>query len=241
MWSRVFAEWRIELITFIISPIVLYAIYRIGRTAKSVFQFAFDWALWQFTRHTIKSLASRFGMRHYCRNQLASDNARFLQVPGRRGVPLDVDQVFVPLTIEYGNHTPESYKNLELLEEGNRLVVVGDPGSGKSSLVKYLFRESCRRAELAPTKSYGCRFRSSCGRSRLSPNATDKRRLSGCWASYADKLLPLRDTIWASSSTHVLRVQACCSFWTVLMRFQGMIPHSLGSTSWVTRISCDQV
>ena len=153
MWSHVFAEWRVELITFIVSPVVLYAIYKLGRTVKTVFRFAFDWLLWQFTRYTIKSLASRFSMRHYCRNQLASNNTRFLQVPGSRDLPLDVDDVFVPLTIEYGNHPAESYKNLELLDESNRLVVVGDPGSGKSSLVKYLFRESCRRAEQVPAKS----------------------------------------------------------------------------------------
>ena len=151
--NRIFAEWRIELITFIISPIILYALYKTGAAVKRVFRFAFDWLLWQFTRHTIKSLSSRFSMRHYCRNQLASDNTKFLQVPGSRGLPLDVDQVFVPLTIEYGNHPPESYKNLELLDESNRLIVVGDPGSGKSSLVKYLFRESCRTAEQVPAKS----------------------------------------------------------------------------------------
>ena len=151
--NRIFAEWRIELVTFIISPIILYAIYKTGAAAKRVFRFAFDWLLWQFTRHTIKSLAARFSMRHYCRNQLASDNTKFLQVPGSRGLPLDVDQVFVPLTIEYGNHPPESYKNLELLDESNRLIVVGDPGSGKSSLLKYLFRESCRVAEQVPAKS----------------------------------------------------------------------------------------
>lgn len=151
--KHIFAEWRVELVTFIVSPIVFYVIYRSGRAAKNVFRFAFDWLLWQLTRRAIKSLASRFSLRHYCRNQLASDNTKFLQVPGGRGLPLDVDQVFVPLTIEYGNHPPESYKNLELLDESNRLVVVGDPGSGKSSLVKYLFRESCRKAEQAPAKS----------------------------------------------------------------------------------------
>lgn len=151
--NRLATAWETELITFIVSPVLIYAFYKTGRTIKQVFRFAFDWLLWQFTRRTIKSLASRLSMRHYCRNQLAADSTKFLQVPGSRGIPLDVDQVFVPLTIEYGNHPPESYKNLELLNETNRLIVVGDPGSGKSSLIKYLFRESCRAARDTPAKS----------------------------------------------------------------------------------------
>jgi NACHT domain-containing protein len=151
--NRIVAEWRFELVAFLISPIIFYAIHKAGRAAKEVFRFAYDWLLWQFSRHTIKSLATRFSMRHYCRNQLSSDSTKFLQVPGSRGLPLNVDQVFVPLTIEYGSHPPESYKNLELLNESNRLAVVGDPGSGKSSLIKYLYRESCRKAEQAPAKS----------------------------------------------------------------------------------------
>ena len=151
--TRILAEWRVELVTFIISPIILYLIYRTGRFLKSIVQFAFEWLLWLLARHTLKSLSSRLSMRFYCRNQLSAENTRILRVPGHRTLTLPVDKVFVPLTIEYSEQPSDSANNLELLEGSNRLLVVGDPGSGKSSLVKYLFRQSCRTAERLPTKS----------------------------------------------------------------------------------------
>ena len=93
-------------------------------------------------------------MRFYCRNQLNSESTKTLKVPGNRSLSLSVDKVFVPLTIEYGQaQSSESTQNLDLLQGSNRLLVVGDPGSGKSSLIKYLFRENCRAAERMPTKS----------------------------------------------------------------------------------------
>lgn len=102
----------------------------------------------------MKSLSSRMSMRFYCRNQLNSENTKTLKVPGNRSLSLSVDKVFVPLTIEYGEaQSPESSQNLDLLQGSNRLLVVGDPGSGKSSLIKYLFRENCRTAERIPAKS----------------------------------------------------------------------------------------
>jgi hypothetical protein len=148
-----FHEWRTELVTFIVSPIIFYIIYKTGRTLKKIVKFAFDWLLWAFAKRTMKVLAARLSMRHYCKSQLNSDANKFLAVPGHRNVPLSVDEMFVPLTIEYGDRKQTQYASLELLEKGNRIIVVGDPGSGKSSLAKYLLREGCRTAQKAPTRS----------------------------------------------------------------------------------------
>lgn len=152
--AHALAQWRIELVTFILSPIILYLIYRTGRFAKKLVQFVFEWLLWLLGRHIIKSLASRMSMRFYCRNQIKSNRFKSLNVPGHRALSLSVDRVFVPLTIEYTDkEQSELTGNLDLLQGNRRMLVVGDPGSGKSSLVKHLFRESCRAGERNPTKS----------------------------------------------------------------------------------------
>jgi hypothetical protein len=151
--KNVLAEWRLEAVTFIISPIIFLIIYRVGRTLKEVVKFAFDWLLWIFAKHAMKALAARLSMRRYCRIQLKSDSNKFLSVPGHRNVPLSIDEVFVPLTAEYGDQIAVAYNSLDILDKGNRIIVVGDPGSGKSSLVKYLFREGCRAAEETPANS----------------------------------------------------------------------------------------
>jgi hypothetical protein len=130
--KNVLAEWRLEAVTFIISPIIFLIIYRVGRTLKEVVKFAFDWLLWIFAKHAMKALAARLSMRRYCRIQLKSDSNKFLSVPGHRNVPLSIDEVFVPLTAEYGDQIAVAYNSLDILDKGNRIIVVGDPGSGKS-------------------------------------------------------------------------------------------------------------
>jgi hypothetical protein len=65
-------------------------------------------------------------------------------------VALDVDEVFVPLTLELGGRN-KTFTNSNLLEAGSRLVVVGDPGCGKSTLIKRLFRDTCQDTLNSPS------------------------------------------------------------------------------------------
>src|ERR1039457_2571132 len=51
---------------------------------------------WISTRVATRSISAQLSMRRYCRNQLATESGRFLQVPGVKGIALDVDEVFVP-------------------------------------------------------------------------------------------------------------------------------------------------
>ena len=52
--THILKEWRVELITFIVSPIILYLIYRTGRFLKRIVQFIFEWLLWSVARHVMK-------------------------------------------------------------------------------------------------------------------------------------------------------------------------------------------
>ena len=150
---RLAINWPTELITLILSPAILYAFVRIRVLIKRVFGYAVDWAYWLIARVALRSFASRFSMRYYVRVRLGDNSTRYLQVPGRRDVPLDVDKVFVPLRLEQGAGGAPVSTDSDITLIGNRLLIVGDPGSGKSSLMKRIFRQTCREASIDPAHS----------------------------------------------------------------------------------------
>ncbi len=49
--------------------------------------------------------------------------------------------------------TGGEFNHRDILDAGNRIRVIGDPGSGKSSLVKRLFRDACRLALKSPKQA----------------------------------------------------------------------------------------
>ena len=77
-------------------------------------------------RLLIHSLAARFSLSRYCRLQLQREN-KYIHVPSRNEVKLEIDRVFVKLTLDQGDGT-KNYTNNTLLSAGNRIRVIGDPG-----------------------------------------------------------------------------------------------------------------
>jgi hypothetical protein len=63
---------------------------------------------------------------------------------------LSTDEVFVSLNFDSTSNRRDTFSNKNILEAGNRIRVVGDPGSGKSSLVKRLYRDLCRLGAANP-------------------------------------------------------------------------------------------
>lgn len=108
-------------------------------------------ALWLAERVVSRSIRARISMRRYCRNRLSEASTRSLHVPGRRDRALDVDEVFVPLMLEQ-SAAEDPVSTSELPDTASRMIVVGDPGSGKSTLVKRLYRDSCRKTSRNPGK-----------------------------------------------------------------------------------------
>src|SRR4051812_49713171 len=91
-------------------------------------------------------LARQFGMRQYVSRSLATFD-QYLHIPSVDRVRLPIDQVYVRLSLDSSAQRRVHDTNL-LTSESRAILVFGEPGSGKSSLTKKLFRESCRRAYL---------------------------------------------------------------------------------------------
>jgi conflict system STAND superfamily ATPase len=103
-----------------------------------------DAAFYILGRVFSRRLLTRTSLRQYCRSGLERSASKYLQVPGRRPRSLETDKIFVSLTLEDPAAAVEVNDLASVI--GNRICVVGDPGSGKSSVVKNYFRHACRKA-----------------------------------------------------------------------------------------------
>ncbi|MGW3961155.1 NACHT domain-containing protein [Amycolatopsis sp. NPDC005003] len=88
--------------------------------------------------------AARLSLRDFALNRLAASSNRLL-VPAAMPVDLVLDDMFVPLTATTTDRSRLSADQI-LHSEHSRILLVGDPGSGKSTLVKRIYRDICRAA-----------------------------------------------------------------------------------------------
>jgi hypothetical protein len=145
---------RFDLLTMIltlaVTPLAFYVIRRIITFARENASNLLD-ALFYFLGRMFKqSLMSRASLRRYCRACLEKDGgSRYLPVPGRETVQLETDFMFVPLVLQTGTGERTEEIVNKLMSNGARVRVIGDPGSGKSSLVKKEFRRIARWASRA--------------------------------------------------------------------------------------------
>jgi NACHT domain-containing protein len=102
-------------------------------------------------RRVRRRFAAELTLRQYAKTQLQA-TGKFMLVPAADPVQLRTDDVFVPLLLEGPAGRTVEYRQL-LDRPGLHSVVIGDPGSGKSSLMKHLFRDACRRAASDPRHS----------------------------------------------------------------------------------------
>jgi hypothetical protein len=134
------------LITVLAVPLVVIALKRVRSFLGKVIKYAVDAVTWHIGRVLFHRMSTRVSLRHYARTQLELEDTKYLLVPGREPLSLLTDDIYVPLTLELGSGQRSTFSHTDILSAGRRVRIVGDPGSGKSSMVKRIYRDACARA-----------------------------------------------------------------------------------------------
>jgi hypothetical protein len=143
---------RTALITLVLAPLGIYLARMLLAHLKKLGGYVLEGILEQSSRVVTQSAAGRLTLRRYCRVQLGGAT-QYLSVPSRVDVLLEIDRAYVPLVLEGQGTKQLSYTHSDVIAAGNRIRVIGDPGSGKSTLVKRLFRDACSGGKRKPGKS----------------------------------------------------------------------------------------
>ena len=150
-------NWKFDYITAMITALLLPLLFVLRKIfinyLKSWGIYTIEGIMYWVSRIIKHSLAGALTLRKYCRLQLGKENYKYLHVPSKEEIVLDIDRVYVTLTLEKRGSQKQSYNHLDYLMRGNRILVVGEPGSGKSSLIKRLFRDACSKAIKNPLKN----------------------------------------------------------------------------------------
>jgi hypothetical protein len=133
----------------VITSVTIFLGRRIAAFLQQHLGYLLDTATFYANKAMLRSRATHFSFRQYCKLQLARSTTRYLPVPGKEQTVLEVDDVFVPLSLEAvgGLATRNALGYHSVLAAGPRVRIIGDPGSGKSSLVKRLFRDACNSGQ----------------------------------------------------------------------------------------------
>lgn len=135
--------------TIVLSPVLLLVLKITARHVLKWVDSLVDGMLYWLSRYIIHGLAARMSLKAYCRLLLSS--TKFVPVPSSRDVNLEIDNIFIALNLENTGISQKNVTHATLLTTGNRLRLIGDPGSGKSCLVKRLLRDAAQAGLAKPS------------------------------------------------------------------------------------------
>jgi hypothetical protein len=145
MWDSLVSTWSWT--TAVITALVLPVIAALALTLRTAIvkwsRYALDGCLYFIGRHITHQVATALTLRRYA-TLLLSGPSRFLLVPAREDVSLETDTVFIPLTLEAPTGD-RHYDHANITECGPRIRIIGEPGSGKTTVLKRILRDECQR------------------------------------------------------------------------------------------------
>jgi hypothetical protein len=140
-----------SVITIFVCSLLMVVISVVRKPVSDGIRYLVSGALYALSITLTKFAAAWLTLRRYCRLQL-SGSSKYLYVPGMRDVNLDIDSIFVPLSLEQAGKG-ERFSHRNVVEAGGRIRIIGDPGSGKSSIAKRIFRDECKSGVDSPRSS----------------------------------------------------------------------------------------
>lgn len=142
------SEWNV--IVAFCAGVILTILFRVRKRiiaySLGIIDLGIEGLFYNLNRVVKHSIFSAFTLRRYCRLLLGNEKYRYLHVPSSLDINLDIDDVYVTLSLDYQSGNEKKYNHGDILSVGNRIRVIGDPGSGKSSFVKKLLRDNCKQA-----------------------------------------------------------------------------------------------
>jgi len=139
-------KWHLDPLSILIGvflmPVVTIATVSISRKLKAWASFLIDGCLYWVSRVVLRSLAAQLSLKRYCHLMLGFNDELF--IPSRFDTKIPLDDIFITLQLEHHGSSREQYTHIDILDVGNRLRLMGDPGSGKSSFSRRVFRDQCR-------------------------------------------------------------------------------------------------
>jgi len=138
-------DWGTGIVTAVALPMLVTIGLIIRRFSKTVITYLGEGAIFTISRVIFRRLSASLTLARDAKLALAG-TSNVLHIPSSTSdMSLRLDDVFVPLSLEK-SLDQRLYDHTNLLEVGRRIRITGDPGSGKSTIARRLFRDQCRLA-----------------------------------------------------------------------------------------------
>jgi hypothetical protein len=85
--------------TILLAPLLVLALRIIGKNLQAWLRYSIEGGLYWLSRYVVHSLAGTLSLKRYCRLQLETES-KYLYVPSLQDVKVEIDDVFVTLTLE---------------------------------------------------------------------------------------------------------------------------------------------
>src|SRR3954447_22618238 len=96
------------IVTIVLVPLGFLILRTFAKSLKTWVSYLLDGILYWASRSILRSLAAQLSLKRYCKLQLGRSENRFLHVPSKYDITLDVDDTFITLQLEHHSGTRET-------------------------------------------------------------------------------------------------------------------------------------